>query len=74
MALAHAVNGAPWRQAEARAGRPVQRVETTLELTYLATLSARLALQSDLQYVIDPGTDPTLANATVTGIRLMVTF
>ncbi len=74
LAVASAHNGNPFRQVRIRQGQPVSRAETTFELTYLATLSDRVAVQGDVQYVIDPDTDPTLPDALVLGLRLSVTF
>ena len=48
--------------------------ETTLELTYQANLSHNFMLQPDLQYVINPGTDPTLHNALVVYFRVQKIF
>jgi porin len=47
--------------------------ETALELTYRAPVSKRLTLQPNIQYVINPGLDPTLGNALVVGIRFEIT-
>ena len=73
LALARAYNGTPFRRARVLAGAPVERAETTLELTYMADVAPWLALQGDVQYVMDPGTDPTLSNALVVGVRFTVT-
>jgi porin len=46
--------------------------ESLLELSYLAPLTARLALQPDLQYVVQRGTD--VPNAWVVALRASVRF
>lgn len=45
------------------------RGETDLELSYRIPLSEHIALQPDLQYILSPGADPGLDNATVLGLR-----
>jgi porin len=50
------------------------RAETTLELTYKAKFAGDLTLRPDLQYVINPGTDPALDNALLVYFRLQKTF
>jgi len=49
-------------------------VETTLELTYLAPLTSWLSIQPDLQYVVNPNTDPRVPNAFVGLIRIELAF
>jgi len=44
----------------------------TLELAYRAALTSWLNTQADLQYVINPNTDPQVANALVSLIRVEV--
>jgi porin len=69
VAVASAHNGAPYRQALLQQGDATDRAETTIELTYRAQIGDRLALQPGLQYVINPGTDPQLRNATAVLLR-----
>lgn len=69
LGVASAHNGERFETAQARAGRPVEESETTIELTYRAPLLDWFTLQGDVQYVIDPGTDPRLSNALVLGLR-----
>ena len=57
LALARAANGAHYRALqESLPGLRPTSAETTLEATYLAQVSPWLAVQPDLQWVIDPGT------------------
>ncbi len=72
LAVATAYNGALYRAAQRRAGQPTTRAETDLELTYAAALRPWLTLTGDVQYVVNPNTDPTLQNALVGGLRLAV--
>jgi porin len=74
LAVASARNGSPWRDALRQQGVATDRAETTVELTYLAQLGNRLALQPGLQYVINPGTDPQLRNATALMLRFEVSL
>ena len=77
---------APFGQADAQlgfaiasvqAGDPLRRAapatdsrETILELTYSFPVTDWLRLQPDIQYVFDPGVDPTVSDAWVLGIRM----
>lgn len=47
-----------------------KRAETALEVTYIAQVLSFLSLQPDIQWVINPGTDPQVDHAFVVGIRL----
>jgi len=67
-AVAHARNG-----DEFRAANPgVERAETALEWTYLMPITPWLNVQPDVQYILDPGTDPALEDALVVGFRVQV--
>ncbi|MBU0620960.1 MAG: carbohydrate porin [Gammaproteobacteria bacterium] len=48
--------------------------ETVIEFTYRAQLQSWLAVQPDLQYVINPNMDPALENAWVAGMRVEMVF
>jgi len=45
-----------------------------LELTYLAQFGSHLAVQSDLQLVMNPNTDPAIRNTVVFMLRFEVSF
>jgi porin len=49
-------------------------METTLECTYLAPLTSRLAIQPDLQYVLHPNADLARKNALVASLRFELSF
>lgn len=56
------------------ANAPVDSRETQAELTYRDMLLPWLSIQTDLQYTINPGTDPALRNTWTGGIRLGIDF
>lgn len=72
--VAAAHNGGHFIDQQRKAGLRVDRVETTLELTYLAPLTSWLSIQPDLQYVVNPNTDPRVPNAFVGLIRIELAF
>lgn len=74
LAIAVAHNGEPFRRARAVAGQPVGHSETSLELTYRIAITDYLALQPDLQYVVNPGTGPDLQDAIVAGLRFELSW
>ena len=48
--------------------------EIALELTYRAGLTAWWTVQPSLQYIVNPGTEPGLANAVLVGLRFEIAF
>jgi porin len=48
--------------------------ETAIEVTYLAQISKRLAVQPDFQYIIHPNSDATVRNARAFQLRFEATF
>ena len=56
-----------------RGGR-YKRNEYALEFYYRDKIYRGVSVQPDVQYVINPSTNPTLKNATIVGIRLDVNF
>lgn len=48
------------------------RHETNYELTWRAPLNDHLSAQANIQYVVNPGADPALANALLFGLRLEI--
>lgn len=67
-------NGSEFRDAAVAAGTPVNTAETTFELTYNDFLTPWLCVQPDVQYIINPGTDPSRDNALVLGTRFSMNF
>jgi porin len=75
LAVASARNGGHFRHYQATIeGTPAEHAETVIEATYLAEVFPWLTVQPDLQYVIHPGTEPTLDNALVAGVRVEIVF
>jgi porin len=73
LAVASANNGGSYRIANARDGIATNRRETAIELTYRFALTSWLTLQGDLQHIINPDTNPLLADATAIGLRFEFT-
>ncbi|WP_161827342.1 carbohydrate porin [Steroidobacter agaridevorans] len=74
LAVASVTNGDAFRRAQADLGLAYERHETAIELTYRVQALSWLALQPDLQYIINPGTDPALDDAWVVGLRFELTW
>lgn len=72
LAVATAVNGEAYEVAQRRAGRPVTDAEVNVEVTYAAAVRPWLTVIGDLQYVVNPDTNPSLSNALVGGTRVVV--
>ena len=70
IAVASAGAGADLRRAGVALGAPLERRETSVELTYRLAAAEWLTLQPNLQYVSNPGFDPGLRNAWVMGLRI----
>ncbi len=74
VAVAVARNGGSFRRFAALAGAPVTRREINVETTYRIEATDWLALQPDFQWIVHPGTDPSLRNAFVAGLRIEIGF
>jgi porin len=70
LGLAAAHNGSQFIAQRRKNGQRVDRSEVTLELGYRSPITSWLNIEPDLQYVFHPNTDPRVANALVTLIRL----
>lgn len=57
------LNGNPFIEWQRNQGMREQRSEITLELTYLAQLGSHLAVRPDLQFVINPSSNPKIKKA-----------
>lgn len=73
-AAAHAVNGESYMKAQENAGGMADNAETNFELTYRAEVSPGLVIQPDVQFVVNPGMDPSLNDAFVLGARFELSF
>ena len=67
-------NGAAYRQALQLLGTPQNTAETNIEASWAFPVNSWLTLQPDLQYVINPNTDPTLQNDLVAGLRAQISW
>lgn len=74
LAVATIENGRPFRRAQAEVGSKFERHETAIELTYRVQALSWLALQPDVQYIIDPGMDPALEDAWLIGLRFELSW
>lgn len=74
LAIANITNGRDFLRAQALLGARFERHETTIELTYRVQATPWLALQPDLQYIVNPGTDPALDDAWVLGLRFELSW
>ena len=72
LAVASALNGDAFEVAQRRGGKPVTTAETNIEATYAAPVTPWFTLIGDLQYVVNPNTAPTIPNALVGGLRVVV--
>ncbi|MBY0511128.1 MAG: carbohydrate porin [Rhodospirillaceae bacterium] len=66
-AVASAATGKTYRQVVA-----AEKRETILEATMRTQITPWLALQPDVQYIINPSADPTLRNALAVGLRFEI--
>ena len=74
ISIAHARNGAPYRQAMRDEGTATTAAETAFELTWRVPLGEYVVLQPDVQYVLDPDTDPAIDDALVVMLRIEALF
>ncbi|MBV9842496.1 MAG: carbohydrate porin [Sphingomonadaceae bacterium] len=72
LAIAHARLGNAGDAAFATDSGPPHRAETDIEVTYNRRVMPWLRVQPDAQYVVHPGWRRDLGNATVLGLRLIV--
>ena len=70
MGVAYARNGRPARRLAIAAGEALLDKETTVEVSWRVPVSERIALQPDLQYVINPGSSPDVDDALAVGLRV----
>jgi len=65
IAFSAALNGDAYLAQSTREGFNYDQAETNIEFTFNHRLLPYMAIQPSVQYVINPGTDPNLANALV---------
>lgn len=68
--VAAAVNGSHYKKAQKRAGSSVEDAEIALEMSYAINVRPEIVNQPDVHYIVNPGTDPSVSNAFVVGVRL----
>ena len=61
-----------WAETSSNVPPGIDDHEIAIELTYRYQVTERLAVQPNLQYVVNPGLDPTLDNALVIGARFEI--
>ena len=69
LAFAQAINGEPFKDSVRAAGGVPENAETNLELTYRAQITNWLAIQPDVQYVLNAGAVDGLKDPLVLGVR-----
>jgi porin len=74
LAVGHARNGGAYRDAMRAEGIATAAAETAIELTWRVPLGEYVTLQPDLQYVVDPDTDPAIDDALVAMLRVELAF
>jgi porin len=74
LAVAVITNGDTFLRAQAALGSSLERRETAIELTYRLQATPWLALQPDVHYIVNPGTDAAMDNAWVVGLRFELSW
>jgi porin len=74
VAVAIAMNGTKFKDTIELSGGSVDNSETNIEVTYNAGVLPWLSMQADLQYIINPGTNPNLDDALALGLRFSLSF
>lgn len=67
-------NSSKYMQTQVTAGTPADSSEVGFEITYSDMLLPWLRVQPDVQYTINPGTNPSYDNSWVIGVRFEVSF
>ncbi|MDH3892672.1 MAG: carbohydrate porin [candidate division Zixibacteria bacterium] len=74
LGYAAAVNGNDYKRVSEDNGSPVNDYELALELTGRFELNQYLTLQPDVQYIVNPNSDPSIDNALAAGLRFSLAF
>lgn len=69
LAFSRARVSAATRSVTAASEAPREAFEAAIEVTYRARINDWLTIQPDIQYIVNPGVNPALANALVFGLR-----
>lgn len=70
--VAAARHGSHFQRAQRKAGQSVDDAEIALEFTYAMSVLPKMVIQPDVQYIINPDTNPTVRNALVLGVRVQL--
>ena len=70
--IAAALNGSHFERAQRTVGIAVDDAEIALEMAYSIHISPEMIIQPDIQYIINPDTNPAIRDAFVVGARLEV--
>lgn len=74
IAVAKVYAGNKHKQAMSDAATPCENYEAAFELTYRAQITPWLAIQPDVQFIMNPGFDPNIKNSWVAGSRVEIAF
>lgn len=74
LGVAAAIAGSSYRRAEREAGNRVRGEEVAIEATYRIAIFPWLAIQPDLQYVVNPGLAADREDAIAVGVRSELSF
>ena len=72
LAIAYAHLGDPYREAQAFDGADTTSSEISYEFAYSTNLTPWLALKPGVQFVQNPGADPSVDNAWIIGLRFEI--
>ncbi|MFM7396694.1 MAG: carbohydrate porin [Gammaproteobacteria bacterium] len=70
LGIAYARNGRPARRLLAAQGETLLSNETVIELTWRVPIAERVALQPDVQYILNPGSLAGVSDALAFGLRI----
>jgi porin len=74
LGVASAMLSTRYLEAREADASPVDRAEVAFEVTGSVPVTGWLRLQPNLQYIVNPGMDPTLDNSLVLGVRIEFGF
>lgn len=74
LSVARVYSGSKYKQSMLAAGTPSKNSETAFELTYRTQITPWLAIQPDVQLIMNPGLDPKVKNIWVAGSRFEISF
>jgi len=68
--VAAAFNSSHFERAQQRSGNSVDTAEIAVEMTYAINVRSEIIIQPNIQYIINPDTNPAIQNALVVGARV----